>query len=415
MANSPIRVDRSVPALIVKIGQYPLHPGGVGAIRSLGRLGVPVYAITEDRGTPAAMSRYLRDRFIWPTTGLEEPAWLVEGLLDIGRRIGSPTVLIPTDEEAAVLIAEHAGALCDAFLFPRIEPTLPRRLASKRGLHDLCLEFDIPTPQAAFPANFDELEKFAADARFPVVAKNLEAFERRRTPVVRSTTRVNDATELRALARTWGEDFSVILQDYLPVGDAEDWMVDLYCDAYSECLVRFTGIKVRSWRPHAGMTTCAYTVPNPTLAEMTARFMKSIGFRGIADLDWRYDRRDGQYKLLDFNPRTGAQFRLFETEAEVDVVRALHLDLAGREVPHSPQVNGRRFVVETFDLLARPAYRRSGYTTPSAPAKASSTELAWLARDDLRPFFVMLVWLFGRAAARLLRPWHAFRQWIRSK
>jgi len=143
---------------------------------------------------------------------------------------------------------------------------------------------------------------------------------------------------------------------------------------------------------------------------MTAQFVKSIGFRGIADLDWRYDRRDGQYKLLDFNPRAGAQFRLFETEAGVDVVRALHLDLAGREVPPSSQVNGRRFLVEHNDLRARPAYRRSGYTTPSAPAKASSTELAWLARDDLRPFFVVLALFAGRAAARLLRPWRAFRQ-----
>lgn len=404
MAPSRIRVDRSVPALIVKIGHYPRHHGGLGAIRSLGRLGVPVYAITEDRGTPAAVSRYLRDRFIWPTSGLEEPAWLVEGLLAIGRRIGSPTVLIPTDEEAAVLIAEHAADLGDAFLFPRIEPTLPRRLASKRGLHDLCLEFDIPTPRAAYPANVDDLEKFAADARFPVVAKNLEAFERLRNAAVRKTALINDATELRALARTWGEDFSVILQEYLPSADADDWIVELYCDASSDCLVQFTGVKARSWPPHAGVATCAYAVPNPTLTEMSAQFVKSIGFRGVADLDWRYDRRDGQYKLLDFNPRTGAQFRLFETEAEVDVVRALHLDITGREVPPSTQVNGRRFVVEHLDLLrARPAYRRGGYATPPVPAKASSTELAWLARDDLSPFFVMLARLAFERARKTLR------------
>jgi hypothetical protein len=31
---------------------------------------------------------------------------------------------------------------------------------------------------------------------------------------------------------------------------------------------------------------------------------------------------------LDFNPRVGAQFRLFEDDAGSDVVRALHLDLA---------------------------------------------------------------------------------------
>ena len=74
--------------------------------------------------------------------------------------------------------------------------------------------------------------------------------------------------------------------------------------------------------------------------ESAARFCRAIGFSGIADLDWRLDRRDGRYKLLDFNPRVGAQFRLFETDAGIDVVRALHLDLTGRPVPAGAQENG---------------------------------------------------------------------------
>ena len=98
---------------------------------------------------------------------------------------------------------------------------------------------------------------------------------------------------------------SVILQEYVPREHAEDWIVHLYCDANSNCLVEFTGVKVRSWPPHAGMTACAYAVPNPGLAAMAERFCEQIGFHGIADLDWRFDRRDGQYKLVDFNPRVG--------------------------------------------------------------------------------------------------------------
>lgn len=409
-ARSPIAVDCSVPALIFKIGHYTWHHGGVGAIRSLGRLGVPVYAVTEDRWTPAAVSRHLQGHFAWPTTGLEEPTRLVEGLREIGRRIGGPTVLIPTDDEAAVLIAEHAADLHDMFLFPQVEPTLPRRLASKQGLHKLCLECDVPTPRAAFPANLTELDELASDLEFPLVAKNLEAFERRRAPVVGGTTQVNDAAELRALARTWGEQFSVILQEYLPREDAEDWIVDAYCDVSFDCLVQFTGVKVRSWPPHAGQTSCAYVTPNPTLGDMTARLVKRIGFHGVVDLDWRYDRRDRQYKLLDFNPRVGAQFRLFETEAGIDVIRAMHLNLSGRGVPPSAQVNGRRLVVENFDLPAVVAYRRSGHTSPSAPTVASSTELAWIAADDLRPFFVMLARFLPRAAAGLVQMWRARRQ-----
>ena len=157
----PFEADRDVPALIVKFGDYPLHHGGVGAIRSLGRLGVPMYAITEDRYTPAAASRYLTRAFVWPTTGTEDPDRLIEGLIRIGRRIGRPAVLVPTDEEAAVLIAEHQSDLLGRFLFPRVEPGLPRRLASKQGLHELCVEHGIPSPTAAFPQSYDDIVEFA--------------------------------------------------------------------------------------------------------------------------------------------------------------------------------------------------------------------------------------------------------------
>ncbi|WP_006243708.1 hypothetical protein [Mycolicibacterium tusciae] len=403
-------VDRSVPALVVKVGQYSWHHGSVGAIRSLGRLGIPVYAVTEDRWTPAAASRYLRDRFVWRTTGLEDPAWLIEGLLDIGRRIGRPTVLVPTDDEIAVLIAEHADDLRGAFLFPDVEPTLPRRLASKRGLAELCTEHGVPTPWAAFPTTTDELDRVASEAAFPLVVKNLEAFERHRARAVAGTTVVRNATELRALARPWGREFSVVLQDYVPRGDAEDWIVNAYCDASTTCRVQFTGVKVRSFPPHVGMTSSACALPNPALVEMTAHFVKRVGYRGAADLDWRYDPRDGQYKLLDFNPRVGAQFRVFETDEGIDVVRALHMDLTGRDIPPADQVDGRRLVIENFDVPAMLAYRVKGYPTPQAAATANTVELAWLARDDLKPFFVMLARFIPQAAKGLLQLWFARRR-----
>ncbi len=405
VARMPLALDRSVPGLIVKIGNYPLHHGGVGAIRSLGRLGVPMYAVTEDRFTPAGSSRYLTRGFVWPTTGLESPERLVDGLLRIGRRIGRPTVLIPTDEEAAVLIAEHADVLADRFLLPPVEPGLPRRLASKQGLHELCVEHGVPSPRAAFPESRADIKEFAATARFPVVAKNREAFERRSRPAVRGTTRIASPAELLALAAQWGERPGVILQEYLPREQAEDWIVHGYFGADHAPRAMFTGVKVRSWPPHAGMTACAYVVPNPELARMAAEFVARIGFTGIVDLDVRHDRRDGRYKLLDFNPRMGAQFRLFENTAGIDVVRAMHLDLTNRRIPPGRQLDGRRLLVENIDLPALLAYRRSGYTTPHAPRRAAGTELAWLAGDDPGPFVTMLARFVGPGVRHLHQMW----------
>ncbi len=427
--GGPGLADTEVPALIVKIGRYPLHHGGVAAIRTLGRLGVPVYAITEDSLTPAAVSRYCRGSFVWPTTGREDPEELVDGLMAIGAKIGRRTLAVPTDEEAAVLLAEHASPLSAHFLLPDVQPGLPRKLASKQGLYELCREHGVPAPASAFPSTPAALASFAGQASFPLVAKNLEAWVRRRAPVVGGTTMLGTEQELLAAAEDWGQEPSVILQEYIPREHAQDWIVHLYCDAESNCLVEFTGIKLRSWPPHAGMTACARTVANPELAAAAARFCKAIGFRGIADLDWRLDLRDGQYKLLDFNPRAGAQFRLFETEAGLDVVRAMHLDLTGRPVPASPQVNGRKLIVENVDPLARLAYRRRGTARPQAGARperdltlasrvpagqaapspdqdrAERTELAWIAADDPVPFLAMLVRLAGPALGHLSRVW----------
>lgn len=395
---------RQVPALILKVGQYPLHSGGVGAIRTLGRFGVRVYATTEDSLTPAALSRYCGAGFQWRTTGHEEASDLVGGLRDIGRRIGQPCVLIPVDDEAAVLVAEHADELSGLFLFPWMtDRGLARKLASKQELAHLGREHGFPVPASRFVSSADELAALAATAAFPVVVKNAEPWVRRRAPAVPGTTVIGTASELLTLIPSGGEPTTLLVQEYIPHAVAEDWIVHLYCDADSNCLVLFTGVKIRSWPPNTGATACGIAVPNPALAQLTERFCKAVAFHGIADLDVRFDRRDGRYKLVDFNPRMGNQFRLFETPDGIDVIRAQYLDMTGEPVPAGDQISGRRIIVEHIDLLARIGQRGSGYTTPSAPTRAAVTELAWLSLDDPLPFAAMLPRFASPAMSYLTR------------
>jgi D-aspartate ligase len=413
------RLDRSVPALVLKVGQYPVHSGGLGVIRTLGRLGVPVYAITEPGLTPAAASRYCTKAFVWHATGHEEPVQLVAQLCEVGEAIGRPAVVIPVDDEAAVLVAEHQAELSSRFLFPHVQPRLPRKLASKPGLYDLCLAHGVPAPTSVTPASYEEAGDFAATATYPVVVKNAEVWERRRRPVVPGTTVVRTEDDLVALLTRPPRDLlpeslrnhprsespGVILQEYIPPEQAEDWIVHLYSGADSASQVLFTGRKIRSWPPTAGVTSCAYSVANPPLAEIARRFCEQIGFLGIADLDVRLDLRDGRYKLVDFNPRAGNQFRLFESESGVDEVRAQHLDLTGRPIPPGRPVEGRRIIVEHADLPAQVAYRRLGKKLSragSARPAHTSTEFAWLAMDDPFPFVVM-VWHVIWAAVRKWR------------
>lgn len=376
-------------ALIVKIGRYPLHHGGLGAIRSLGRVGVRVHAITEDRFTPAALSRYCTQALVAPTTGSEDDADLLAALSATARRLPGPVVPIATDDESAVLLAEHREELAPRFVMPPAPPALPRRLASKRGLHDLCIEHGFPTPSAAFPESAGDVGRFAEEASFPVVVKNVDPFARLRAPAVEGTTVVRDRAALLELARTWPERPGVMLQEYVPPNAAEDWVFHGYFDARSECRVAFTGVKHRSWPPRSGVTAFARAVDNDGLAALVVEFCKRVGYCGLVDLDVRLDRRDMRYKLVDFNPRAGAQFRAFETDAGIDVVRAMHLDLTGRPIPPGRPVPGRRYVVEHLDLPAVLAYRRLKAEPVSVPLAAGPVEAAWFQRDDLLPFVAM--------------------------
>lgn len=396
-----LRLDTGVPALVVKVGRYPIHAGGLGVIRSLGRLGVPVYAVTEDHWTPAAVSRHLAGHVVWRRSDTEEPAALVRRLCRIGRALGRPAVPIATDDEAACLLAEHADVLREHFLLPAVEPGLPRRLAGKRGLYELCREHDVRTPRTVFGGPGADLAALAGQLRFPVVAKNVDPWTRLRSPAVSGTTLFATRAELLGRFAGRGDLSGLLLQEHIPHDGAEDWFVQACCDADSALAIRFTGRKAYAWPPGRGVTADARAAANPELTELTARFCKALGYRGVNDLDWRRDPRDGRYHLLDFNPRVGAQFRFGRTADGLDVVRALHLEMTGRPVPAGDQDLTRRLVVENVYPPARLLHRRNGLPPAPAPASGTRTRGAWLegsAADPL-PVPVMALRYLPRAVA----------------
>ncbi|MFC5642206.1 ATP-grasp domain-containing protein [Kitasatospora cinereorecta] len=397
--QSRLDLAGEVPVLLVKVGGYPLGYGTLGAVRSLGRLGVPVYAMVEDRWTPTAMSRYLTRAFVRPTSGRESPEHVLAIVRDIGRAIGRRCIALPTDDEAAVLLAEHAADLAPTFLLPPVPAALPRRLADKGSMRELCGQF-VPVPRGvAVRGTRMDAARAARIIGYPLVLKNLEPFTRLYRPVVPHTTVVQDEHQLLALCRADG-NLSVLVEEYLPRESSESWSTHLCCGPGGEPLAVFTGRKLRSYPPAEGSATRACSVPNPELADLAARLCKQLGYSGVADLDWRLDRRDGRYKLVDFNPRTGAQFRLYETVHGVDVARALHLSLTGRAVPQGPQLE-RYFAAGQLDLLSAATATWQDRHVPSDLRPRRSTERAWLCRDDVVPAAAMAVRFGGQAIRRL--------------
>lgn len=159
-----------VPVLILKTGSYAIHHGQLGIIRSLGRLGIPVYTVAEDHLTPAGTSRYLAGKFVWHAGDLPTPQ-LLEALAKIGQNLDRPTILIPTDDLGAILVAEESATLRQWYVFPDISAGLPRKLANKQMLYALCRQIGVPCPNTQCPTSISDVHEFAVSARFPIVVK----------------------------------------------------------------------------------------------------------------------------------------------------------------------------------------------------------------------------------------------------
>ncbi len=386
------RPDTSVPIFVLSFAPDSDHHGPLHIARSAGRLGIEVYGVRNDRLAPAALSRYMRGSLVLPRQASAEE-WL-HNLNRVGAQLGR-AVIIPIDDASTVFVDEHADALDEHFLFPRRRPELNTILANKRELHLLAVRLGIGSPNAAFPNDEGEASEQAERLGYPVVLKRIVGWPLSVDGGAPSVRIAPDRGELRRLfapMRGTDEQPNVMLQEHIPGPPEAVCMFNGYFDARSQALVRFTGRKIRQRPPYTGATTLGVCAWNDEVDRDARRLMRAVGYRGIVDLGFRYDARDGHYKLLDVNPRIGATFRLFVGDDGMDVLRALYLDLTGQHVAPTRQIEGRRWIVEQADVSSSICYWRDGQLTPWEWLRslAGVRETAWCAGDDPVPALAML-------------------------
>jgi predicted ATP-grasp superfamily ATP-dependent carboligase len=404
--------DTEVPALLLRLDPNPFHHGTLGAIRSLGRTGIEVHLAQAAPG-PVDRSRFVHRVHSLPPGGTSE-AEIERALCRVSDAIGRTAVLIALDDRGAIAVAALAERLRGRFLLPDTAPDLPAQVADKAELAGLCSAAGISHPVTVAPESGGSAAHEAALLGLPAVAKWSRPWLLPKG--MRSTTLVRTPADARELYEQSDRAGSrLLLQQRLAPGRGTDWFFHGYADGDGGFLMGGAGRKERSWPPRTGLTAVGTWLANPEVEKAAARLTALIRYRGILDLDFRLDPATGSYHLLDFNPRPGAQFRLFTDEGGLDVVRAQHLHLTGRPVPGQSGGPGRVFVAENYALLSalvagasllgprrRERERQRGGGRPAGGGRRT-VERAWFAADDPRPFFAMAGAWSVRGALKIWR------------
>jgi predicted ATP-grasp superfamily ATP-dependent carboligase len=386
---------------------------GVLGVRALARRGVGAICFDSDPSSAGFRSSYGAAR-LSPDPDEDPQAWLAF-MLDLAGTFPRRAALIPSADKFVSAISNFADTLVKHYLLsPGIK--LQGQLADKQSQYDLAAAQGMPMPRTRRVEAEPEVLEFAGDASFPCLLKPMHFREWQRFPAGHPLlgSKVAVADSPRSLVENYRlasqVNSRVILQEVIEGPDTAK-RVHLSCyDSHGNRIAHAVFRELRCDPVGFGPASISEPVVDPETDAVCDRFLRSIGYAGICEIEMKWDSRDGRVKLIEANPRLsgGGDAAPY---AGVDLCWLHYLDLIGQSVvPVAPNGKDFRHVVLRADAAAMPAYLLGGLITWRDVVRSYRPPLAFydLDRHDWRCSIETLLVsarTFVRSVGR-----HAFRR-----
>ena len=309
---------------------------GLTIIRDLGRLGVPVLAVDCRPDALGFASRFAN------AVRCADPYYDEDGFVDdmlaLSTRLPRGTVVLPAQDDFVASVSRRATQLDGPFTLPVCRGDAMQHLADKERQVRAAERAGLATPATVVLRSADDLGSAAAAMIYPAVLKPAVPLAFKRALGLKLL--VLDAPEDLAAAyervRGCGP---LMLQEVVPGSDDDVLIAATYHDAASRPLAVFTGRKLRQHPRGFGNTRLAESRWSDEVALATLRLLGEIHYRGVSDVEFKRDARDGRLMFMEVNARHGLWAGL-ATAAGVNLSEIAYRDAAGEAIVRPRQVDG---------------------------------------------------------------------------
>ncbi len=304
----------------------------LGAIRTLGRRGVPVYALDYHFPTAYAMaSRFVTRKILCPDVNVDEEG-LANFLLDLGKSFTEQPVLMATADSYALLISRYARKLSAYYLFPDNKDGLLETIIDKKGLASLAQKHNLRIPQTYFFDHKTDLAAIATNIAYPCIIK--PALSHKFVRVFRQKCLfINSKEELMsALKEARGSKLELMVQEIIPGFDDQMYVFDFYVNGAGRTTHTLTAQKLRQFPINFGSSTLTHQVYDQELIELGLDYIQRIGYRGYGEIEFKKHPDNGKYYLIEINARLSTLNALFD-KCGVEFTYIMYRDLIGDPLP----------------------------------------------------------------------------------
>jgi D-aspartate ligase len=381
-----------IPGAIILGGNFL----GLGIARSLGRRGIPVWVIDTDRSKSITQySRYTK-RFIASTEPVNE-LLLREGKL---HELQGWVLFAGSDDYVEVL-STHREALSAMFRVTTPPLAVTKFALDKRRTYRRAAELGIAAPWTWCGETLAELPE--ADIPYPVILKpavNHHFFPQTNLKALAA----NDSAELR---RTFAQMLKyippseILIQERIPGNGENQFSYCGICDG-GRVLVSLVAQRRRQYPIEFGnASTFVETTSQPAIECGGRTFLESIGFDGMGEVEFKFDPRDGKYKILDVNSRPWGWHTLGQA-AGVDFSYVLWRQKIGLPAAATQTLRPAAWIREITDAVAiLKAHDRGGEIKKLLGAmQGRKLTFATFSFRDPVPFFAELALWLGAGTSR---------------
>jgi len=319
------------PAAVVFHG----HITALAVARSLGRRGVPVIVLDHSPDGLAPASRHVAAAGLCPNV-LDDEQGFIDYLLALGEALGRPAVLYPTNDEWVLAVNRHRAALERRFLIPFAGEEVVEPVLDKIQLYRTAERLGIPIPRTWYPSEVDP-RALARQLPYPCIVKPAEQRPFYAAFGAKAWRIESPVAFLDALERAAGH--ALVAQEIVGSGLADFYSACSYVGLDGEAHGRFVGRKLEQYPPDFG-TGCLVASEGPAaIAAQGIQVLKAFGYHGISEIEFIYDARDGEHKLLDVNTRVWKWIGL-PVAAGIDLPWLAYADATGSPERAGPAREG---------------------------------------------------------------------------
>ena len=340
------RSSRRPPAIVVGGGANALS-----VARSLGKIGVRVFALNF----PNEYVCRSRHATPLPVPGGPDYAreW-AEYLLGPQSDSLRGAVLLAASDAALMLIAQHRTELAAKYVLDDSCVSAQQTMLNKLSTYRAAESAGVPTPKFWLAQTPDEIEQLRDELVFPLIVKPQlsHLFEERFGAKFLVATDFEQL--LNAFRIVADAQIPALLMEQIPGPDSQLCSYYTYLDEECNPLFDFTKRIIRRFPVNMGAACYHVTDWIPEIREPALRLFRGVGLRGLANVEFKLDERDGQYKLIECNARFTAANGLV-ARCGMDLAQFVYRRLTGE--PQQPLTHFRSGIRLWYPLEDFKAFR----------------------------------------------------------